>query len=109
MEKTEQIYDHIRMSSAPSKLKITDMSVCRINIPPWGSHLLRLETNQGIVGYGELRDGASPTYVKMLKSRIIGENPCTVEKILNKISQFGSMARQSAGISAVEVALCDLA
>lgn len=109
MEKTEQIYDHIRMSSAPSKLKITDMSVCRINIPPWGSHLLRLETNQGIVGYGELRDGASPTYVKMLKSRIIGENPCNVEKIFNKISQFGSMARQSAGISAVEVALWDLA
>lgn len=108
MEKVEEILDKISTFSIPSALKITDLKICKVNIPPWGCHIIKIETNQGLTGYGEMRDGASPTYVKLLKSRILGENPCDVERIFKKISQFGSMARQSAGIAAIEIALWDL-
>ena len=52
--------------------------------------IIRIDTNQGISGYGEVRDGASKTYALMLKSRILGENPCNVDKIFRKIKQFGA-------------------
>ena len=71
--------------------------------------LIRLDTNQGIYGLGEVRDGASKTYALMLKSRLIGENPCNVDKIFRRIKQFGGHARQGGGVCAVEMALMDLA
>jgi L-alanine-DL-glutamate epimerase-like enolase superfamily enzyme len=71
--------------------------------------LIRLDTNQGISGYGEVRDGASPTYALMLKNRIIGENPCNIDKIFRKIKQFGHHARQGGGVCGIEMALFDLA
>jgi L-alanine-DL-glutamate epimerase-like enolase superfamily enzyme len=70
---------------------------------------LKLDTNQGIHGLGEVRDGASPTYALMLKSRIIGENPCNVDKIFRQIKQFGHHARQGGGVCGIEMALMDLA
>lgn len=105
---SSQIYQNIRTGSAPSQLKITDIKFCKVDLPPWGCHLIKIETNQGICGFGEMRDGASPTYLKLLKSRLVGENPCNVEKIFKKIKQFGGQARQSAGVCAVELALWDL-
>jgi L-alanine-DL-glutamate epimerase-like enolase superfamily enzyme len=44
----------------------------------------------------------------MLKSRILGENPCNVEKIFRIIKQFGDHGRQGGGVSGVEMALWDL-
>jgi L-alanine-DL-glutamate epimerase-like enolase superfamily enzyme len=71
--------------------------------------VIRLDTNQGISGLGEVRDGASPTYALMLKSRILGMNPCHVDKVFRKIKQFGHHARQAGGVCAVEEACFDLA
>ena len=45
----------------------------------------------------------------MLKSRIVGENPCNVDKLFRKIKQFGHHARQGGGVSGIEMALMDLA
>jgi L-alanine-DL-glutamate epimerase-like enolase superfamily enzyme len=45
----------------------------------------------------------------MLKSRLLGENPCNVDKIFRKIKQFGGPARQGGGVCGVEMALWDLA
>jgi L-alanine-DL-glutamate epimerase-like enolase superfamily enzyme len=45
----------------------------------------------------------------MLKNRLLGENPCQVDKLFRKIKQFGHHARQGGGVSAVEMALMDLA
>ena len=45
----------------------------------------------------------------MLKSRILGENPCNVDKIFRQIKQFGHHARQGGGICGIEMALMDLA
>ena len=56
-----------------------------------------------------MRDGASETYALMLKSRILGENPCNVDKIFRKIKQFGAPARQAGGVCGIEMALMDLA
>ena len=71
--------------------------------------IIRIDTNQGIYGLGEVRDGASKNYALMLKSRLLGENPCNVDKIFRKIKQFGGHARQGGGVCGVEMALWDLA
>jgi L-alanine-DL-glutamate epimerase-like enolase superfamily enzyme len=71
--------------------------------------IIRIDTNQDIYGLGEVRDGASPTYALMLKSRLLGENPCDVDRLFRKIKQFGGHARQGGGVSGVEMALWDLA
>ena len=93
----------------PSTLKITDMRFADIDGAPKRCTLIKIYTNQGIVGYGEVRDASSRTYAAMLKSRIIGENPCNVEKIFNRIKQFGGDSRQAGGVCGIEVALWDIA
>ena len=96
-------------NSNPSELKITDMRFVDIDGAPKRCTLLRIDTNQGISGYGEVRDASSKTYALMLKSRILGENPCNVDRIFRKIKQFGGPSRQGGGVSGIEIALGDLA
>ena len=93
----------------PSTLKITDMRFADIDGAPKRCTLLKIYTNQGITGYGEVRDASSRTYAAMLKSRILGENPCNVEKIFRRIKQFGGDSRQAGGVCGIEVALWDIA
>jgi len=95
--------------SRPSDLKITDLRTVDLAGVPFRSTLVRLDTNQGISGYGELRDGASSSYALMLKSRLIGENPCDVDRLFRRIKQFGHHGRQGGGVSGIEMALMDLA
>lgn len=95
--------------SNPSDLRITDMRFVDITDAPKRCTILKIMTNQGIEGYGEIRDAASKTYALLLKSRIIGENPCNVDKIFHKIKQFGGHSRQGGGVSGIEIALWDLA
>ena len=97
----------VNRHSAPSDLKITDMRYCIIqNVGR--TPIIRIDTNQGIYGLGEVRDGADERYALMLKSRILGENPCNVEMLFKMIKQFGGNARQGGGVSGVEMALWDL-
>ena len=93
----------------PSTLRITDMRFADIHDAPKRCTLIKIYTNQGIVGYGEVRDASSKTYALMLKSRLIGENPCNVDRLFHKIKQFGGPSRQGGGVSGVEIALWDLA
>lgn len=104
----ETIQENVNTNSSPSELKITDMKIANINGAPKHCILMKIYTNQGIVGYGELRDASSMTYALMLKSRIIGENPCNVDKLFNRIKQFGGHSRQGGGVSGIEVALWDI-
>lgn len=105
----ELISSRINTCSRPSELRITDMRFVDIDGAPKRCTILKIETNQGITGYGEVRDASSKTYALMLKSRILGENPCNVDKIFRKIKQFGGHSRQGGGVSGVEIALWDLA
>ncbi len=91
-----------------NELKITDIRVADINGLPKHMILLKVYTNAGIVGYGEVRDASSATYALMLKSRLLGENPLNVEKIFNRIKQFGGHSRQGGGVSGIEIALFDI-
>src|SRR5579864_6260794 len=100
----------VNANSTPSDLKITDLRVATVVKPgPSPCPLIRIDTNQGVSGLGEVRDGASPTYALFLKSRIMGENPLQIDKIFRKIKQFGGHARQAGGVCAIEMALWDLA
>ncbi|MFP4550025.1 MAG: mandelate racemase/muconate lactonizing enzyme family protein [Spirochaetales bacterium] len=101
--------ESVNTFGAPSDLKITDMRFVDVIGAPMHCTLLRLSTNQGIFGYGEVRDLGTRTYALMLKDRILGENPCNVDKIFRRIKQFGNHARQGGGVCGVEVALWDLA
>ncbi|HEV2424128.1 MAG TPA: mandelate racemase/muconate lactonizing enzyme family protein [Terriglobia bacterium] len=100
----------VNTNSSPSTLKITDLRVATVVKPgPSPCPIIRIDTNQGVCGLGEVRDGASPTYALMLKSRILGENPLQVDRIFRKIKQFGGPARQAGGVCAIEMALWDIA
>ena len=91
--------------SSPTDLKITDMRIAEITGVVFRTPIVRIYTNQGIVGHGDVRDGAAKEYALMLKSRLLGENPCNVERLFKKIRQFGHHARQGGGVSGVEMAL----
>jgi L-alanine-DL-glutamate epimerase-like enolase superfamily enzyme len=101
--------DHVNTNSKPSELRITDLRVATLKDAPMVDPIIRIDTNQGIYGLGEVRDGASKTFALMLKSRLVGENPCNVDKIFRKIKQFGGSSRQAGGVCGVEMALWDLA
>ena len=105
----ERALDRVNTYSRPSQLRITDMRIATIVGAPMRCPLIKIYTNQGLVGFGEVRDGASKTYALALKSRILGENPCDVDRLFRRIKQFGGHARQGGGVSGVEVALWDLA
>ena len=101
----ENINAQVNTNSGPSALRITDMRIAHSE----RSMLMRLDTNQGISGYGEIRYDASKTRGLMLKSRIIGMNPCNVAEIFRKLKKLGGFGCAGGGVSAVEVACWDLA
>ncbi|MFH5831281.1 mandelate racemase/muconate lactonizing enzyme family protein [Halalkalibaculum sp. DA384] len=107
-QQLEQATSRVNRNSAPSDLEITDMRIAEIDGIPFRTPIIRIDTNQGISGFGEVRDGGDPRYALMLKSRILGLNPCNVEKIFKIIRQFGDHGRQGGGVSGVETALWDL-
>ncbi|MBB3113037.1 L-alanine-DL-glutamate epimerase-like enolase superfamily enzyme [Paenibacillus phyllosphaerae] len=100
---------HVNTFSKPSELVITDIRFADIAGAPMHCSLIKVYTNQGLVGFGEVRDGADKTFALMLKSRLIGENPCHIDKLFRRIKQFGGHARQGGGVSGLEIALWDLA
>ncbi len=100
-ETLDAALQYTNTASKPSELKITDMRMA--------GQVIRLDTNQGIFGLGENRDGAHRDVPMQLKRLVVGENPCNVDLIFRKIKQFGGHARQGGGVSGVEVALWDLA
>ena len=108
-ETLEALPQNTNTNSKPSELRITDLRTIVMRGVPFTSPIVRIDTNQGIYGLGEVRDGASKNYALQLKSRILNENPCNIDKVFRKIKQFGGHARQGGGVSAVEVALWDLA
>jgi len=101
---------NVNTSSSPSALKITDLRVAVVAKPgPSPCPIIRLDTNQGVYGLGEVRDGASATYALFLKSRLLNENPLNITYLFEKIKQFCFHGRQAGGVVAVEEALWDIA
>ena len=104
-QQVEFVSQKVSRASRPADLRITDMRYAQVGNTP----IIRIYTNQDIVGHGDVRDGADPRFALFLKSRILGENPCNVEMLFKRIRQFGTQARGAGGVCAVEMALWDLA
>lgn len=107
-EQLEYTTQKVNRLSAPSDLKITDMRIAEISNVVFRTPIVRIYTNQGIIGHGDVRDGAAKEYALFLKSRLLGQNPCNVERLFKIISQFGHHGRQGGGVSGVEMALWDI-
>ena len=100
--------DAINTFSRPSDLRITDIRVAPIRCQ--GYHpILKIETNQGIYGLGEVRDGAHQDTALRLKHLLVGQNPCHVEYLFRSIKRYGGDSREAGGVCAIEIALMDLA
>jgi L-alanine-DL-glutamate epimerase-like enolase superfamily enzyme len=104
----ESALAHVNTFSRPSELKITDIKVCDLG-RPFSTTLIKIMTNQGIEGYGQVREGGSRLYATMLKRHLLGENPCNVDKLFRRIKQFGGHSHQGGGVSGIEIALWDIA
>jgi L-alanine-DL-glutamate epimerase-like enolase superfamily enzyme len=103
-----QTTSKVSRASSPSDLKITDLRVAEKGNGGFMSRILRIDTNQGIYGLGDMRDGTDQRWGLMLKNKIVGLNPCNVEMIFKVIKQFGGHGRQGGGVSAVEMAVWDI-
>jgi len=107
-DKIDIVLSAVNTYSSPARLKITDLRVTSIVGAPKPTTLVKIETNQGLTGFGEVRDSASRNYVLMLKHILLGENPCNVDKLFRRIKQFGGPSRQAGGVCGAEIALWDI-
>jgi hypothetical protein len=103
-----QTTQNVTRSSSPSDLKITDLRVAQKGSGSFPARIIKIYTNQGLTGIGDIRDGTDQRFALFLKSKIAGLNPCNVEMIFKVIKQFGGHGRQGGGVSAVEMACWDL-
>ncbi|MBN1973587.1 MAG: mandelate racemase/muconate lactonizing enzyme family protein [Sedimentisphaerales bacterium] len=100
-EDVEAATNNVNTNSQPSNLRITDIKTGTIY-----RQVLRIETNQGIFGYGE-GTGPDGNLVLQLRGDLVGQNPCSVEMLYNKIKRYGDHNRT--GVSGIEMALWDIA
>ncbi len=88
-------------------MKITDLKCAVIGRNP----VVRITTDEGISGYGEVE--AAKHYLKphvlFYREYILGEDPTDVERILIKIRRLGSFKPWGSAVSAIEMALWDIA
>ncbi|MBP39094.1 MAG: mandelate racemase [Chloroflexi bacterium] len=108
-EQNTSAVDQVSTFSNPSGLRITDMRIAVVGGGGWRWPIIKLETNQGLFGFGEVRDGGSARYALMLKSRLLGENPCDIDRLFQKIKPFGGHGRLGGGVCGIEMAICDIA
>lgn len=99
---------NVNTLSAPSDLKITDMRACTV-AANYDYPIIRIDTNQGVYGLGEVRDAGVKGIALILKAHILGKDPLEIESILASIRQFAGHGRMGGGYSAVDMALHDIA
>ena len=98
----------VNKNSAPSDLKITDMRACTV-AANYDYPIIRVDTNQGVYGLGEVRDAGVKGIALILKAHILGKNPLQIDSILDSLRQFAGQGRMGGGYSAVDMALHDIA
>lgn len=88
-------------------MKITDLKCTTIGNYP----IVRITTDEGIDGYGQAE--SFKTYLKPMvlfyKDLIVGEDPTDVERVMLNIRRMGSFKPWGAAVSAIEMALWDIA
>jgi L-alanine-DL-glutamate epimerase-like enolase superfamily enzyme len=99
--------DAINTNSSPSQLRITDMRLAVV-ASNYDYPILRIDTNQGVYGLGEVRDAGHAVNALQFKSMLLGQNPCNVDMIFRAIKRYGNWGREGGGVSGIEIALMDL-
>jgi L-alanine-DL-glutamate epimerase-like enolase superfamily enzyme len=94
--------------SRPSGLKITDIRGATL-AAIYDFPIIKIYTNQGIVGLGEVRDAGWIGQALMLKPYLIGKDPLDIETILMSIRHLTGPGRYAGGYCAVDIALMDIA
>ena len=102
-----RVEDAIKTYSRPTDLKITDLRVAVV-CSNYDYPIIRIDTNQGVYGIGEVRDAGHKENALQFKSFLLGQNPCNVDMIFRAIKQFGNWGREGGGVSGIEIALWDL-
>jgi L-alanine-DL-glutamate epimerase-like enolase superfamily enzyme len=103
----ERVEDAVRTHSRPSSLKITDLRVAVV-CSNYDYPILRLDTNQGVYGIGEVRDAGHRENALQFKSLLLGQNPCNVDLVFRAMKEYGNWGREGGGVSGIEIALWDL-
>src|SRR3974390_2973689 len=98
----------VNRNSAPGGLKITDMRACRV-AANYDYPIIRISTNQGVYGLGEVRDAGVEGIALILKAHLLGKNPLDIEARLRSVREFAGQGRMGGGYSAVDMALHDIA
>ena len=70
-QKLEAYPQNVQRNSKPSELRITDLRVATVARAPMTCPLIRIDTNQGIYGLGEVRDGASKNYALVDRKSVV--------------------------------------
>jgi L-alanine-DL-glutamate epimerase-like enolase superfamily enzyme len=94
-------------SAGRQKIKITDLRCAVIGRNP----VIRIVTDQGISGYGQAesyKPYLKPTAL-FYKDYLIGEDPTDVQRVMLKIRRMGAFKPWGAAVSAIEIALWDIA
>jgi len=88
-------------------VKITDLKCAIIG----GSPVVRITTDEGIDGLGqvELTKPYLKPHILFYKPYILGEDPTNVERVMLRIRRLGSFKPWGAAVSAIEMALWDIA
>ena len=94
--------------SRPSGLKITDIRGATL-AAIYDFPIIKIYTNQGITGLGEVRDAGWIAQALMLKPYLIGKDPLDIEPILMSIRHLTGQGRYAGGYCAVDIALMDIA
>lgn len=95
-------------ASRPSDLKITDIRGATL-ASIYDFPIIKVYTNQGITGLGEVRDAGWIAQALMLKPYLVGKDPLDIETILRSIRHLTGPDRYAGGYSAVDIALMDIA
>lgn len=87
-------------------MKITDLKCAIIG----GSPVVRINTDEGIIGYGQAETAKSylKPHVLFYKQHIVGEDPTNVERVMLKIRRLGAFKPWGSAVSAIEMALLDI-
>ncbi len=98
----------VNRNSAPSGLRVTDMRACTV-ASNFDYPIIRIDTNQGVYGLGEVRDGGVRGQALMLKPFLVGANPLNIDSLLSRLKPYGGYGRLGGGLSAIDMALHDIA
>jgi L-alanine-DL-glutamate epimerase-like enolase superfamily enzyme len=88
-------------------MKITDLKCAVVGQNP----VVRITTDEGVSGLGEVESSKSylKPHVLFYKPFIVGEDPTNVERVMLKIRRLGSFKPWGSAVSAIEMALWDIA